>query len=205
MLNDFTYKNLNDNELYDCLTQDNEEALTILYNRYWKRMIYKAALKLDSDTDAEEVVQDTFMDIWNSRHRIKIQYSFQTYIAAIVKYKVMAKLAANKKIPYEATDNVYQLQVPDHSTQQWLQFSDLQTEIESVVQMLPEKCQIVFRMSREDGLSDRKIAEELNISQKTVEAHISKALKYLRNTIRFIRSASFFNLSPRSFIFFTAN
>ncbi len=91
------YNGLSDKELYALLAQDNEEAFNLLYHRYWKRMLYKAMVKLQSETDAEEVVQDAFVDIWKSRHRIDIQYTFHTYIAAIVRYKVMAKLASNKK------------------------------------------------------------------------------------------------------------
>lgn len=199
------YSSLSDHELYSRLAHNDEEALGILYQKYWKRMLYKALLKLESDADAEEVVQDTFIDIWNGRHRIQIKHSFQTYIAAIVKYKVMAKMAANKKVIHQPTDNLYQLEVPDHSTQQRLGFSDLQTEIENAIKMLPEKCQLIFRMSRGKGMTDKQIASELEISQKTVEAHISKALKYLRNAIKLIVGKLFCIPSKDFFIFFTGN
>ncbi|WP_432712660.1 RNA polymerase sigma factor, partial [Pedobacter sp.] len=91
-LNDLT-----DNELYYLLKSNNEAAFNLLYKRYWKRMLYKALLKLESEADAEEIVQDAFTDLWKSRHRIEINNGFSTYIAAIVKYKVMARMAANHK------------------------------------------------------------------------------------------------------------
>ena len=69
----------------------------------------------------------------------------------------------------------------DNSTQDRLDFEDLQTRLEALVAGLPEKCQLVYRMSRENGHSQREIAGELNISEKTVEAHLGKALKLLRN------------------------
>jgi RNA polymerase sigma-70 factor (family 1) len=172
-----------DNELLALLKQDNEEAFTLLYNRYWKKMLYKALVKLQSDTDAEEVVQDAFIDIWNSRHRLTIQHSFPTYMAAIVRYKVMAKMAANKRLIHHAVEDLHQLYIVDNSTQQWLNFEDLKAEIEASVKALPEKCQLVFRLSRDTGLSDKQIAEELDLSQKTVEAHISKAIKTLRTSL----------------------
>lgn len=184
------YRDFSDQELYALLANNDEEAFTMLYQRYWKRMLYKAMLKLNSDTDAEEVVQDAFIDIWNSRHRIQIQHTFHTYIAAIVRYKIMAKMASYKKQVQHAAEDVYQLRVVDDATQEWLSFSDLQTEIELTVKALPEKCQLVFRMSREDGMSDKQIAAELEVSQKTVEAHISKALKTLRAAIRKLVASS---------------
>lgn len=171
------YNTFTDNELYLLLAQDNEEAFTILYHRYWKRMLYKAAIKLQSNADAEEVVQDAFTDIWKSRHRIQIQNSFHTYIAAVIRYKVMAKMASNKR---GTAEDVHALHVADNATEQWLSFNALRNEIERSVKALPEKCQLVFRMSRERGMSDKEIARDLNISPKTVEAHISRALKFLR-------------------------
>ncbi|RQO75696.1 RNA polymerase sigma-70 factor [Pedobacter sp. KBW06] len=187
----YEYNKLSDRELYGLLAHDNEDAFTLLYQRYWKRLIYKSMLKLESHTDAEEVVQDAFIDLWNSRHRIQIQHSFPTYIAAVVKYKVMARMASNKKLGHQGVHDIDQMMVADNSTQEWLNFSDLQLEIEAAVQALPEKCQLVFRMSREDGLSDQQIAESLDLSKKTVEAHISKALRSLRKSIR-----RFFALLP---------
>ncbi|MCZ4224868.1 RNA polymerase sigma-70 factor [Pedobacter rhodius] len=175
--------NLSDNELYSLLKQDNEEAFDRLYNRYWKKMLFKAVLKLQSEADAEEVVQDAFIDLWKSRHTTTIKNTFHTYLAAIIRYKIMAKIADRKKVIHQGVEDIYQLQVVDNSTQQWLSFTDLQAEIEASVAALPEKCQLVFRMSRESGLSDKQIADSLGLSQKTIEAHISKALKVLRTSI----------------------
>lgn len=141
-------------------------------------------IKLGNETDAEEIVQDTFLDIWKSRHRIQIRHTFHTYIAAVVRYKVMAKMAANQKLADHTFDDVNQLQISDNSTQQWLNFSDLRDEIEQTVKALPEKCQLVFRLSREAGMSDKQIAARLELSQKTVEAHLSKALKTLRTSLK---------------------
>lgn len=180
----YEYNDLSDNELYDLLAGDNEDAFTLLYQRYWKRLIYKALQKLESHTDAEEVVQDAFIDLWNSRHRIRIRHGFHTYIAAVVKYKVMARMALNKNLSHQGVNDVHQMMVVDNSTQEWLNFSDLQLEIEAAIQALPEKCQLVFRMSREEGMTDQQIADRLELSRKTVEAHISKALRTLRKSIQ---------------------
>ncbi|MDB5156431.1 MAG: polymerase sigma-70 factor [Mucilaginibacter sp.] len=174
---------LDDNELYDLLKQDNETAFALLYRRYWKRLLYKALLKLDSETDAEEIVQDTFIDLWNSRHRITIEYSLNTYISSIVRYKIMAKMAANKKVVHDNMEDLRQLQIADNSTEQWLSYFDLRAEIETAITALPEKCQLIFRMSRETGMSNNQIANKLEISPKTVEAHISRALKSLRTSL----------------------
>ncbi|MCX2452243.1 RNA polymerase sigma-70 factor [Pedobacter sp. PLR] len=175
--------NLRDDELLVLLKQDNEEAFTLLYQRYWKRMLHKVVFKLLSEADAEEIVQDAFLDIWRNRHKLQIHNTFHTYIAAIVRYKIMAKMAGNKKLVYDHVEEINQLNVIDDSTQQWIEFSNLQREIEMSVKALPEKCQLVFRMSRESGLTNKQIANNLGLSQKNIEAHISRALKFLRTSI----------------------
>lgn len=185
------YNHLNDNELYALVRQDNEEAFSLLYERYWKPMIYKAMMKLNCDVDAEEVVQDTFIDIWKSRRRITIKHTFHTYIGAIVRYKVMLKMASNKKRVQNGIIEIEGLRIADNSTEQWLNFYDLRDEIELAIKALPEKCQLIFRMSRQEGLSDKQIAKDMNISLKTVEAHITRALKSLRASIHQIFSVFF--------------
>lgn len=175
---------LTDDALYELLKDNNEAAFNLLYQRYWKRMLFKAATKLRDSSHAEEVVQDAFADIWTSRHRIVIKHSFHTYIAAVVRYKVMARLAQNhRRSANERSEDISSLHIADYTTEDWLSFQDLRSEIEQAVRTLPEKCQIVFRMSREQGKSDKEIAADLDVSQKTVEAHITRALKALRSSL----------------------
>jgi RNA polymerase sigma-70 factor (family 1) len=174
-----TNNELSDSELVLLLGENSQEAFRILYDRYWKKMLVKAFTQLQSHVDAEEVVQDAFINLWRRRDRLQIRHSFHTYIAAVVRYEVMAKIACKKKALVSIED-VQTMPVLDDSTQEWLDFSDLQREIEDAVEALPEKCRLVFRMSRNDGLSERQISEELDIAQKTVEAHMSNALKKLR-------------------------
>jgi RNA polymerase sigma-70 factor (ECF subfamily) len=172
-------KNLSDEELILLIARDNAIAFKMLYNRYWKKMLVKAYAQLQSYTIAEEVVQDAFINLWKRRHTITLKYTFHTYIASVVRYEVMTQLAKKNKQPLYIDD----LEIPavaDHSTQQWLDFDELRSQIESLVDTLPDKCRLVFKLSRDKGLSDKQIAESLTISPKTVEAHISKALKTLR-------------------------
>lgn len=173
------YVTCNDNELLGLLTRSDEKAFAELYNRYWKRMLVRALARLNNQEDAEEIVNDTFIDLWKSRRNLHIRHSLATYLAAVVKYKIMARLVSDGR-RVETDGEVCALQVADDATRQQLSFRELQSAIEAAVRTLPDKCQLVFRLSREEGLSDRQIARQLNLSQKTVEGHISNALKKLR-------------------------
>jgi RNA polymerase sigma-70 factor (family 1) len=172
-------KKLSDEQLVVLITDNNNDAFRILYDRYWNRMLVKAYTLLQSYDIAEEVVQDAFINFWRRRHTIQLKYSFHTYIASVVKYEVMAKLAQRNKQPLYI-DDIDIAPVQDHSTQQWLDFDELKNQIELTIHSLPDKCQLVFRLSREEGLTAKQISDTLDISHKTVEAHISKAIKILR-------------------------
>jgi RNA polymerase sigma-70 factor (family 1) len=175
-------KALTDEELVVLIAQDNVKAFQILYNRYWKKMLAKAHAQLQSNTIAEEVVQDAFINFWKRRHKIELKYSFHTYIASVVKYEVMTQLAKKNK-EHLYMDDLSLPVVEDHSTQHWLDFDELKLQMDNLIHLLPDKCQLVFKLSREHGLSDKQISENLAISRKTVEAHISKALRTLRLSI----------------------
>lgn len=80
-------------------------------------------------------------------------------------------------------DSVVSQDQVDDSTQEWLAFEELRAELAKYTQQLPEKCRLVFQLSREDGYSQKQIAEALQISEKTVEAHLGKAFKTLRSKL----------------------
>jgi RNA polymerase sigma-70 factor (family 1) len=178
------YNQYTDNELYTLFSQGKEAAFTQLYTRYWKSMLYKAMLKLEDADEAEDVVQETLLDIWKSGGRLQIRHSFSTYLAAALRYKILERLAIRRQQYCRPVSDIGEIELADDATRHWLDFADRQEEIESAVQALPEKCQLVFRLSREQGLTDGEIAKQLSVTRKTVEAHISKALKHLRTSIR---------------------
>ncbi|NLU90471.1 RNA polymerase sigma factor [Chitinophaga sp. Ak27] len=174
-----------DEELLQLLMQNNEPAFRQLHKRYWKKLLVKAYTQLQSYADAEELVQDVFINIWYRRHSLQIKYSFHTYISAVIRYKIFEKIAANKRRP--AMEDTTDCIISDHSTELWLEGEELKATIESVIDTLPEKCQLVFRLSREQGMTEKQIAHALRISRKTVESHMSKALRILRGAVNHLR------------------
>lgn len=173
-----------DGELLLLIQQDNELAFRILYERYWKKLLLQAYLKLQSREDAEEIVQTVFINLWRRRQTIRLKYTFHTYVASMLKYEIIHKLALRKKEKKGKEIAPWLHVVEDHSTTQWLDYEQLREEIEKEVQLLPEKCQLVFRLSREAGLTEKQIAQSLEIAPKTVQAHMNKALKQLRTSLQ---------------------
>lgn len=175
--------NQTDEELYLLLKEDNVAAFDMLFNRYWDKMLYKALVKLRSEDDAKEIVQDSLMDIWKGRKRNSLTHKFCTYLGAIVAYKIMRKLAMNKRRIDQSVEDLNFLNEVDNSTQEKISYLDLLAEVEAIVTTLPERCRLVFRMSRFDGKSNTEIADELGISSNVVKKQVNKAIKVIRKNI----------------------
>lgn len=177
------YSTCSDEKLLELLKSGDELAFTEIYNRYWNRMLTVAANKVDNIADAEEIVQDIFVSIWKRREFLELVSTFNNYLAVSVKYRVI-KLLAKRKNHQKYTDTVvHKGSLSDNSTQELLDFEALKNELSKVVADLPERCRLVYQLSRDEGLSQKQIAATLGISEKTVEAHLGKALKVLRKNL----------------------
>lgn len=173
------YTGVNDAELLSLLKKDDQAAFTELYNRYWKRLFVTASYRLDNLGEAEEIVQDIFASLWKRRYELTINTDLSRYLAISVKYRVIKTLDKHYSKRCYIESFAFAKQV-DNSTEEKLSFDELKDELEKYVCQLPERCQLVFRLSREEGLTQKQIAETLQISEKTVETHLGKAFKILR-------------------------
>jgi RNA polymerase sigma-70 factor (ECF subfamily) len=171
-----------DERLLQLLQSGDEAAFTELYDRYWEKMLIRANMQLQSPEDAEEIVQDIFVRLWRRREAIVLRYSFHTYIASVLKYECF-RLLAEKKARKLQTQYGDLPEKMDHSTEQWLEYEHLRAELEKTVQQLPEKCRIIFRLSREQGLTELQIAENLQLSPKTIQTQMYRALKKLKTKL----------------------
>jgi RNA polymerase sigma-70 factor (family 1) len=182
-LNIYDYNILNDKELTTLLQQGDECAFTHLYNRYWSKLFAIAANKIKELDEAEEIVQDIFVSLWKRRNELGVIDTLSSYLAVSVKYRVIKVLDKRNSQQKYSDYSQHSADIADDSTQQWLEFEELRSRLACFVADLPEKCRLVYQLSRESGLSQKKIAAELGISEKTVEAHLGKALKTLRTRL----------------------
>lgn len=176
------YTSHTDEYLFSLLQNDDEKAFTELYERYWKKLLVRANLLLSSQEDAEEIVHDIFVNLWRKRATLCIVHSFHTYVTAMLQYGCFKVLVKRKRLRIkETTDTLFE--TVDLSTQQWLDFDDLREELETAVSRLPDKCQLIFRLSREQYLSDKEIAGKLDLSVNTVRTQMHRALQRLKTSL----------------------
>jgi RNA polymerase sigma-70 factor (family 1) len=171
-----------DEQLLALLKESDQQAFEQIYSRYWKKLFALAHHKLKSRQDAEDIVHDIFASIWMRRSELHIQ-SLEAYLATAVKYKILEYF--NKSIHQSlpaAEETLADMATVLPSDQLDHQF--LSRLVEEKIHLLPEKCRFVFEQSRIAGKSNPEIARELNISRKTVEKHISNALRQLRLSLK---------------------
>lgn len=173
-------KTLSDHELLTRLGQGDEAAFRALYDRYWQRLLYFASRKTGGDmAEAENMVQDIFVSLWQRRQTIRITSSLEAYLVVSVKYRVIRWL--NR----QDTESLYNdegrvMDILDDSTQEYLALDELQARLGELVAKLPEKAQLIYRLSKEEGLSHRQIADELGMTETAVNVTLVRTRKTLR-------------------------
>jgi RNA polymerase sigma-70 factor, ECF subfamily len=129
---------------------------------------------------SEEIVQELFIYLWEHRDSINIKTSYKSYLYAAVKNKSIDYLRSKyANLQFVSEDHINNL-TDRYNSQSHLEEEDLNKILNQAFEELPEKCYIVFSMSRFGDFSNKQIAEQLNISEKTVENQITIALKKIR-------------------------
>lgn len=157
--------------------QDNELAFAELYQRHVRFLVYTAIRKTGSKSVAEDIVQDTFVKFWIKRQTFDIKKNVQAYLSGILKNNIIDHYHREQKKALLPLDDVEILGIDN--TQEYLNLNMLSNLYEQSLTKLPPKCRTAFELSRK-GFSMKEIAQSMAISEKTVEAHISKALRLLR-------------------------
>jgi RNA polymerase sigma-70 factor (ECF subfamily) len=174
------YNKHTDNELVSLLKTGDEIAFSEIYSRYWKLLFQRAYAILRDDDAAKDAVQDVFISLWKRRKAVEIIY-LKAYLQQAIRFKVL------HFVREERTDSEFYFRLRKVTTEiiagNPLLFKEQQNLLNELVDSLPEDCKEAFLLSREDNLTYKQIAEQLDVSIKTVEKRISKSLKYLRENI----------------------
>lgn len=167
-----------DEELICMLNNGSEEAFELIYRRYWKRC-YQAAFKvLHDDNACLDIVQEVFIWIWENRLKVQA-VSLGGYLSTAVKFKMLNLI--RQKNTYDKNVQAYSYSsTPLATHEEHIEYEQLKQMVDAFVAELPKQAKIIFQLSRDEALSHRKIAQHLNLSEKTVKNQINLTLKKLR-------------------------
>ncbi|WP_375445048.1 RNA polymerase sigma factor [uncultured Fibrella sp.] len=172
-----------DPELIEGIRLGNRLAFGELYERYWEELHRVASRKTGSAEGAEELVQDLFVSLWQRRETLQIDQA-RRYLFAALKFAIIDLIrstATHERFVAHIEATTTHI---DRRTEDELAMQDLTRSVEQGLSSLPEKTQEVFRLSRFDCLTIPEIAVRLNLSEKTVQYHLSNALRELRTYLR---------------------
>jgi len=165
--------------LYEEMKKGREYAFDYFFNYYYAGLcVYAQKIISFPEQEAKDIVQDVFVKFWNDRTRLNISRSIRSYLFMSVKNKCLDCI--RKKSSKQNVRGVFdESDFTDESVEPYI-FSELQSLFNKSLSKLSPRCRDIFEMSRIRGLKNREIAAELNLSEKTVENQITKALRILK-------------------------
>ena len=181
---DSYYTNIEDDVLLIRLKQGDEIAFTNIYERY-NKMLYVLAYKYLKDTFlAEDVVQQVFLKLWESRSLMTASVHLRNYLYTIAKNMVLNEIRDNATAVEKNYELVQRLPLSDNRLNSLLEAEDLKQQFKRTMRELTEQQQKVCRLKIFGGYSNQEVAELMHISVSTVKSHYALGIKYLRSKMK---------------------
>lgn len=172
-----------DPDIVEALRQGNQKAMESLFKSYYQRLCSYAHTFLKDSDEAEEAVQQVFIQLWERRERMEINTSLQSYLFRAVRNTSLNKIK-HGKVRQIYAEEVKSLHAQAEPATTITFANELQKQIHSAIESLPEQCRLIFKLSRFEELKYAEIATQLGISVKTVENQMGKALKIMREKLQ---------------------
>jgi RNA polymerase sigma-70 factor (family 1) len=173
---------LTDAELWNAIKQDDVRAFDLLFEKYWSA-VYSTAFTYSKDPEVcTDIVHDLFLNIWQKRATLEIQ-SFKAYLTRATMYGIYRRLKTDNAHKIQYIEDYVKLDclIEDaNEGDEKIRYLELESDIDTVINNLPDRCREIFILSRKQHLSNDTIAAQLGISKRSVENQITTALKYIR-------------------------
>jgi len=166
------------------IRRGDESALRSIFDRHYPLLLGDIYQYIPDESSCKDLAQEVFVELWRKRESLTIHTSLRAYLRRAAINRALNYIKANRRTLLEGSDNLTELA---DSTQQDIsrkkEQDSLEAALQQAIQQLPEKCRLVFSLSRFEQLTHKEIAEKLGISVKTIENQITKAMRLLRETM----------------------
>ncbi|MBL7861231.1 MAG: RNA polymerase sigma-70 factor [Cyclobacteriaceae bacterium] len=175
---------LSEKQVLDRLCEGDASAFEMIFKTYYQPLCRYAYSFLQDKEEAEEVVQASLITVWEKRQALSIETSLKSYLYRMVRNSCLNVIKHERVKQQHAAHELYVKEVAYESVAHKIQAAELETKIMQALKVLPEQCRLVFQLSRFEELKYQEIADQLQISVKTVENHMGKALKLMREQLK---------------------
>jgi len=172
-----------DNEITGRIRNGDKGQFEALFRSSYVSLVRYAKTMIKDHDTSEEIVQDLFFKLWQDRENLNIESSLNGYLFRSVHNKCLHYIEHNKVVERHAVEMGYREPDIQDSPSDILNYKELQEKVARIIEKLPERCGLIFTMSRFEGLKYSEIAERLSVSIKTVEANMGRALKEFRREL----------------------
>ena len=170
---------VDDKRLFDAIKDNSEAAFKVVYEEYFAKLT-QFIFKMSRDEDlSEEIVQRTMIKVWEQRDRIILTTSLKSYLYKVSYNEYLMYLRTKSKFPNIENSVIEAIDEIEDEQDNQILLDKIRKEIDK----LPPKCREVFILSKINGMKYKEIAEQLNISTKTIENHMTKALRQIREAL----------------------
>lgn len=175
-------KQVEQTEIIAALNIGDLNTFEMLFKNYYQPLVSYGRTFVQDLDEAEDIVQQTFISFWEKRKEIQVQTSARAMLYASVQNACLNRikhLKVRKKYQEQPFENTVSTENPAHA----LHAKELEEKIAETIESLPPQCAVIFKLSRYEGLKYQEIADQLQLSVKTVENQMGKALKILREQL----------------------
>lgn len=178
-----SYRSYSDSELSYLLTQDDEQAFTEIYHRFYGLLFIHASKRLNDDEEAKDAVQQLFESLWQKRAQVQADGNLSAYLYTAIRHRIL-DIFSHQEVENKYVDSLQSfIDQEQEFTDYRVREKQMKALIEKEIDSLPPKMREIFLLSRMENKSHKEIAAQLGISELTVKTQVKKALKILRSKL----------------------
>jgi RNA polymerase sigma-70 factor, ECF subfamily len=170
--------------LLDKMKESDQSSFSIIFTGYYSDMVQFAGTFISDLDTCEDIVQNSFVDFWENRETLVILTSLKSYLLKIIQNRCIDWLRHLKIRDQYNTYADHHLRLMENYTENYILSSELEANLEKALMLLPSDISLVFRLNRQEGLTYNEIAEQQNVSARTIEVRMGKALSLLREYLK---------------------